>query len=153
MMGGRRFPVGVYATLLGALCWLAVPQLSLGVEAWLLGLTCLPLRAYADVSGKMGGLVEPAPEDWRRVDSLLDRQARVAAEMPGAEGRQPVVCRVLESRGPGGGGRHAELILDRTYRELEGCDGFVTFSDRLLGFLAIPGRGPAVDDHLDDPAR
>ena len=73
--------------------------------------------------------------------------------MPGAEGRQPVVCRVLESRGPGGGGRHAELLLDRTYRELGGCDGFVTFSDRLLGFLATPGRGPAVDDHLDDPAR
>lgn len=153
LMRGRRFPIGVYATLLGALCWLAVPQLSLGVEAWLLGLTCLPLRAYADVSANIGRLVEPEAADWQRVQSLLDRQDLVAAEMPGAEGRQPVVCRVLDSRAPGGGRRNAELLLDRTYRELGACERFVTFGDRLLGFLAIPGQGPTVDDHLDDPAR
>lgn len=154
----RLFPVGLYATLLGALCWLAVPGLTRPVEGGVLAAAALPLQGYAAALGVLG-----SPEDgavMREIElyeELGRRQELVAvggARQWVPTDLQPVHCRVLSRGGRGGGGGAAsELILDRSYRELSDCTGWVTFGDGLVGFLAAVGRGPAADDEWEDRAR
>lgn len=159
------FPVGLYATLLLALCWLVLPELLRPVERFLLGVACLPQRWF----GTAGA--EPAfaagPTTLARLQELqrsLDARARdhdFGRGRAAVQNLEPLSCRVraVTRRGSGGdyfkggGDVPCELLLDRSYDELAGCVDFVTCGDVLLGFLARPGIGAAKTDAPTDPAR
>ena len=154
------FPVGLYATLLLALCWLLLPELLRPVERGLLGLACLPQRAWSVLGGSPAVAGEREVVQRARLlaleESLRERSAAHDIEsarnlMPSA--LEPIACSVLAAERRGGGGMPCELLLDRSYRDLAGCADLVTRGDELLGFLARPGVGAAASDELDDPAR
>lgn len=155
---GTAFPVGLYGMLLFALCWLTLPSLFAPAERLVLGAAALPQRWVGAVGGSPVQAAEPEVE--RRLAELrADLRARTekhdigagAAFMP-ADWR-PVHCAVLATNGRGGGGEPDELLLDHSYAELAGCSKFLTKGDVLLGYLARPGEGVAVDDRPEDPAR
>ncbi|MGE3175311.1 MAG: hypothetical protein AB7O97_21990 [Planctomycetota bacterium] len=154
----RGFPVGLYGTLLLALCWLLLPELLRPVERLLLGVACLPQRFMAHAGG------QPAlAATAHRRDQLLQLQRGLQDRSRAHDlerGREllppalePLLCRVRAVDGRGGAGVPCELVLDRSYDELAGCVDLVTCGDTLLGFLARPGIGPARDDLPSDPAR
>lgn len=154
----NAFPVGLYATLLLALCWLLLPEVLRPVERFLLGVACLPQRALSVLSAAPAYAV--GREQRARLQQLeADLRARSTADdvLP-ARALLPtaldgMVCAVFRASRRGGGGLPCELLLDRTYQDLAGCADLVTCGDVLLGFLARPGLGVAVDDLPTDPAR
>lgn len=154
----NAFPVGLYGTLLLAACWLLVPDLLRPVERALLGLACLPQRAFAVVSGTpaeaiekdLGAQLASLAQDLER-RSFADDVERARAFLPPV--LEPLPCRVVEASREGGGGLPCELRLDRSYLDLAGCVDLVTCGDSLLGFVAQPGLGAALKDEPTDPAR
>jgi hypothetical protein len=158
MKSRTAFPVGLYATLLLAACWLVMPEVLRPVERLLLGFACLPQRAFMLVLGEPAMAASlPHREQLRALESAL-RQRSGEHDVELARGimpdaLEPVVCAVLSCSRRGGGGWPCELRLDRSYDELAGCADLVTCGDELLGFLARPGQGAAVDDEPGDPAR
>jgi len=140
--GRRLFPVGLYSTLLAAACCLAVPAIPRQVESWLRSLQCLPLRSWNVVlategapSGE-GADVQAVREFGHRLGSVArdTGDVHMPADMAG------ILCRVIAREGRGGGGLPASLLLDRRVRDLVGCQSFVTYGDRLVGFLDLDGR-------------
>ncbi|MEY4830498.1 MAG: hypothetical protein RLZZ562_2294 [Planctomycetota bacterium] len=156
----NAFPVGLYATLLLALCWLLLPELLRPVERTLLGVACLPHRAWSVLMGTPA-LASDRVERQRMRLFELEQGLRVRSASHDVErGRDrmhsaldPVACAVLSAERRGGGGMPCELRLDRSYRDLAGCADVVTCGDALLGFLAQPGIGAAIADTPMDPAR
>lgn len=154
---GQAFPVGLYATLLAALCWLAVPRLLQPLERALLGVASLPLRALGALSGDV--VLAQAQQDalaaaavpCRQLEQRLQQQLGAIAAVPQAAALVPVLTAVPHRTG--GGGAPCELLLMRSYAELQGCLPFVTCGEQLLGFLCKPGEGAAEHDSADDPAR
>jgi hypothetical protein len=161
----RAFPVGLYGLLLGALCWLAVPELTAPLERAALGLVGFSVLADAELCGSEVRAATAA--DTAAVASLcqkLDERLRCAAEagaralMPGFE---PVLCRAVavgHSRSdptpqPRGGGLPGEVQLEYSYAELHGCARLVTWGESLVGFLCTPGEGAAWQDRPADRAR
>ena len=154
----NAFPVGLYATLLLALCWLLLPEVLRPVERFLLGVACLPQRALSVLGGAPAyALPREHLARLAQLESELRRRStqndveRVRPLMPAA--LEPMACAVLTASRRGGGGVPCELLLDRTYQDLAGCADLVTCGDVLLGFLAQPGIGPAAADLATDPAR
>lgn len=156
------FPVGLYGMLLFALCWLTLPAVFAPLERWALGATCVLPRAVASWWSEPA--VAAGDEQVERLRALAtDLAARTQhAAVAGARSLlpvqfEPVSCVVREVAGDvprrGGGGRPAELRLDRTYAQLADCADVVTKGDALLGLLQRPGRGVAADDGPDDFAR
>lgn len=152
------FPVGLYGTLLFALCWLLLPVVFRPLERFLLGVACLPQHVVTSWLGEPA--LAAASDAHAGLDALRRTLAArrwdtdVAPALPAMpDALEPLVCRVLTVDRLGGGGLPCELRLDRTYAELGGCADFVTKGERLLGFVARPGIGTARDDTPDDPAR
>ncbi len=159
MRAHKAFPVGLYGLLLGALCWLAVPELSAPVERAVLGALGWTVRAHAAVTGApVHAAAMPVDEAAvARLRADLDERLRRSAF---AGGRrllplvwQPVLCRVTALEVPGGGGAFSELRLDHSYADLAGCGPLVTRGESLVGFLCEPGIGVAQDDRPADAAR
>ncbi|MFM1870885.1 MAG: hypothetical protein RL398_307, partial [Planctomycetota bacterium] len=123
-----------------------------------LGAASLPQHWLGVLGGSPVQAAEPDVEQ-RLAELRADLRARTekhdigagAAFMP-ADWR-PVHCAVLATNGRGGGGEPDELLLDHSYADLAGCSPFLTKGDVLLGYLARPGEGVAVDDRPEDPAR
>lgn len=154
------FPLGLYGLLLLALCWLSLPGFAAGLERWAIGAACLVPRAIAAVAGQPVAAASAAVrEHLLELRDELNR--RVAASDLGVggpaerlqRGRQAVHCAVLAVSRRGGAGEFAELRLDRSYAELQGCEDLVTKGEALVGFLARPGVGVAADDGPGSPAR
>ena len=156
------FPVGLYGMLLFALCWLTLPNLFDPLERWLVGGSCLLPRAIAAYGGAPAFAAADAaePDHDELAAQLRERMERsdvagARALVPGSF--EPIHCAVrlvVDDRAKrGGGGRPAELRLDRSHRELADCAEFVTKGDALLGFLQRAGVGGAADDLPTDPAR
>ena len=140
----RAFPVGLYATLLVALCCVAAPRLPRSAQGWLQSLLCLPLSPWmsAESEGVQAGVQGRAqPEVEAAVRELLRRLERSAVSGVGPllpAGLEPVFCRVVDRVGRGAAGLPSTLYLDRDPAELAGCLEFVTFGDDLVGFIAPP---------------
>ncbi len=154
------FPVGLYAMLLLALCWLLLPELLRPFERTLLGVACLPQRAWSVLSGTPAHASDRVERQRLRLAELEQglRQRSAVHDIERARSRmhealEPVACAVLAAERRGGGGMPCELLLDRSYRDLAGCADAVTCGETLLGFLAQPGIGAASADEPDDPAR
>ena len=152
------FPVGLYGTLLLALCWLLLPELLRPVERLLLGIACLPQRFLSHAGGQPALAAEPHARarllELRRGLWQRSREHDVERARPLlAAGLEPLPCRVRQAQRRGGHGQPCELVLDRSYEELAGCSDLVTCGDVLLGFLARPGVGAAEKDRPADPAR
>lgn len=154
------FPLGLYGLLLLALCCLALPRFAEPVERWAIGVACLVPRAVAALAGEPAAASSPlARARLRELGDELRR--RVAASDLGTGGaaerlqreHEAVHCAVLGASRRGGAGEFAELRLDRSYVELQDCSQLVTKGEALVGFLARPGVGAAVDDGPDAPAR
>lgn len=134
MNGGPRvFPVGLYATLLAALCCIAAPAVPRCLQDMLTSVQCLPLRAWAVLTAPSA----PGPSPVRAEDLEFDRVMARFVRLEGiVEGDlEPVPARVVERRGRGGGGLPAELVLDVAAQDLAGAADFVTSGERLVGFL------------------
>lgn len=150
----QAFPVGLYATLLAALCWLALPRLLQPVERALLGVATLPLRAAEALggspvlAGEQQAAIAAAALPCRQLQQRLVQH--LALDLDGRRGQ---LVPVLELGRNGGGGQPAQLLLLRSYQELDGCLPFVTYGEQLLGFLCRPGVGVAEKDVPTDPAR
>lgn len=153
------FPIGLYATLLLALCWLALPRLWRPVERGLLGLASLPLRALEVCRGEVALAHEQRQLLAAAAVPVAQLRQRLSAHLAAVAGVQhpAALVPVLDfgERGliGGGGGQPCELRLLRSYRELQGCAPFVTCGEQLLGFLCQPGVGAADRDRPQDPAR
>lgn len=154
------FPLGLYGLLLLALCWLALPRFAEPFERWAIGAACLIPRAVAALAGEPAAASSPAARARLRElgDELRRRVAASDLGVGGAaerlqRGHEAVHCAVLGASRRGGAGEFAELRLDRSYAELQGCSELVTKGEALVGFLARPGVGAAVDDTPDAPAR
>jgi len=152
------FPVGLYGMLLFALLWLTLPGVFAPIERVVVGAACVVPRVTSSTLGEPA--VAASAADLRRVDELsqelherIERHDFAGAGFALPVDDQPVLCGVLSVTRRGGAGLPSELRLDHSYRELEGCREIVTKERALLGFLLQPGRGRAVDDKPDDPAR
>jgi hypothetical protein len=154
------FPVGLYGMLLGALCWLTLPHVFAPVERWLVGGAALLARTWAAIAGEPAMAASPTAR--QRLLALGDElAARVRTHDLGAAhggfraAATPVHCRVIgiEAKPRGGAGGACELRLDHSYAQLADCQPWLTKADALVGFLAAPGRGSAIDDEPSDPAR
>jgi hypothetical protein len=152
------FPAGLYGMLLFALAWLTLPSVFTPVERWAVGAACLVPRV---ASSWLGEPVLASDANLRaNLEHLnMDLVRRIEAdELLGARammpvGLEPELCGVSALQRRGGGGEPAEVVLERSYRELDGCSELVTKGSALVGFLLRPGVGPAADDDLDSPAR
>ena len=140
--------------LLFALCWLTLPAVFAPIERALLGAICVVPRVAAHCFGApvqaaerahLGGPVE-------LLSRIGDHDLRAPLTLR-ETGLVPLHCAVIATGKTGGGGQVAELLLDHSYAELAGCSELVTKGDALLGTLAVRGRGPALLDRPDDPAR
>lgn len=155
----QAFPVGLYGMLLFALCWLTLPTVFAPLERIGLGLVTLVPEFAANWRGGPVHAAEPAvtarlSELSRDLQDRSSRHdiGRAARYVPA--GWAPVHCAVIATGSrPGGGGQPSELVLDRSYAELQGCSVFVTKADVLLGYLVQPGSAFAGEDEPDDPAR
>lgn len=151
----RAFPVALYATLLAALCCVASPGVPRAVQGWLQSVLCLPLRAWVNVGPGPGSADQAAErEASEAANDLLRRLERAALAGIGPRvpaGLEPVLCRVVERVGRGASGLPSTLYLDRSAEELADSEGFVTFGNDLLGFLAPFEPGP--DAQSPQPAR
>jgi len=152
------FPLGLYGLLLFALCWLVLPAAGAPLERFAVGAACGVARVMTSLCGEPAA-AGSSPARARLAELAADLHRRVVAsdvalpEPNASPYRQPVHCAVVGIARRGGGGELAELRLDRSYDELAGCAPIVTKGDALVGFLARPGHGPALDDEPGDPAR
>ncbi len=134
--------------LFAALCAAVAPQVPRRVQSWLELVLCGPLLVLA-----RGGGESPQPSDGTAPALAADlRQRQVDAALAGAAallpaGLEPVLCRVVERDGRGGGGRPSLLCIDRTQGDLSDCETFVTHGEALVGFLV------RTDGEAASPAR
>lgn len=157
-VGGAAFPVGLYGMLLLALCWLAVPAVFAPLERLALAVPTLPHRliaalgtdAQAATDAEAVGRIAGLRSDLQQ--RLLTHQVQGGRSLLPATW-VPVLSRVVAVERIGGGGAPAELRLEHRYRDLAGCQPFVTQGDALLGRLAVCGHGLALDDDPGDHAR
>jgi hypothetical protein len=139
----RMFPVGLYATLLLALCCVAVPELGAPAEAALRTVQTWPLRWAAEWTPRT-----PLELDPQRIEALaaeLERREVAAAlrgGRPPSGALVPVVCRVLALEGRGGADLPSRLVLDRGAADLAGTQ-YVTYGDALVGFITADRSGAA----------